>query len=40
MVPPPDETPRSARFLLDGRVVEAEDASPTTTLLQYLRGPL
>ena len=28
------------RFLLDGKVVEARDATPTTTLLQYLRGPL
>ena len=28
------------RFLLDGEVVEARDATPTTTLLQYLRGPL
>ena len=40
MALPPDETPRPARFLLDGRVVEAADALPTTTLLQYLRGPL
>ncbi|QJR15272.1 xanthine dehydrogenase small subunit [Usitatibacter palustris] len=31
---------RPAKFLLDGRVVTAADASPTTTLLQYLRGPL
>jgi xanthine dehydrogenase small subunit len=31
---------RPPRFLLDGRVVDAADATPTTTLLQYLRGPL
>ena len=31
---------RFPRFLLDGEVVEARDAGPTTTLLQYLRGPL
>ena len=31
---------RAPRFLLDGRVVEATDATATTTLLQYLRGPL
>src|SRR3981081_3225112 len=31
---------RSPRFLLDGEVVEARDASATTTLLEYLRGPL
>ena len=31
---------RAPRFLLDGRVVEATDAGPATTLLQYLRGPL
>ena len=31
---------RPPRFLLDGRVVEATDATPTTTLLQYLRGSL
>ncbi|MEO7742254.1 MAG: xanthine dehydrogenase small subunit [Usitatibacter sp.] len=31
---------RYPRFLLDGRVVEARDSTPTTTLLQYLRGPL
>ena len=31
---------RFPRFLLDGQVVEARDATPTTTLLQYLRGPL
>ena len=28
------------RFVVDGRVIEARDAQPTTTLLQYLRGPL
>src|SRR4051812_6145522 len=28
------------RFLLDGAVVDASGAAPTTTLLQYLRGPL
>ncbi len=31
---------RYPRFLLDGAVVEARDSTPTTTLLQYLRGPL
>ncbi len=31
---------RFPRFLLDGAIVEARDASATTTLLQYLRGPL
>ena len=40
MAGPPDESQRPARFLLDGRVVEAADATATTTLLQYLRGPL
>ena len=30
----------AARFVLDGEVVEATGASATTTLLQYLRGPL
>ncbi|MBM3358705.1 MAG: xanthine dehydrogenase small subunit [Betaproteobacteria bacterium] len=30
----------SIRFVLDGRVVEARDAAPTTTLLQYLRETL
>ena len=33
-------TARHPRFLLDGEVVEARDATATTTLLQYLRGPL
>jgi xanthine dehydrogenase small subunit len=37
---PPVPDPRCPRFLLDGEVVEARDAAPTTTLLQYLRGPL
>ncbi|HUQ27995.1 MAG TPA: xanthine dehydrogenase small subunit [Usitatibacter sp.] len=32
--------PRYPRFLLDGTVVEARDATATTTLLEYLRGPL
>ena len=32
--------PRYPRFLLDGRIVEARDATATTTLLEYLRGPL
>ena len=32
--------PRFPRFLIDGEVVEARDCLPTTTLLQYLRGPL
>jgi xanthine dehydrogenase small subunit len=31
---------RYPRFLLDGEIVEARDATATTTLLQYLRGPL
>ena len=31
---------RHPRFLLDGEVVEARDAGATTTLLEYLRGPL
>jgi xanthine dehydrogenase small subunit len=31
---------RWPRFLLDGEVVEARGVGPTTTLLQYLRGPL
>ena len=31
---------RPPRFLLDGAIVEASDAGPTTTLLEYLRGPL
>lgn len=36
-----DSSPtRYPRFLLDGEIVEARDATPTTTLLQYLRGPL
>ncbi len=35
-----DTPPRFPRFLLDGEVIEARDASATTTLLQYLRGPL
>ena len=34
------EGPRYPRFLLDGNVVEARDATATTTLLEYLRGPL
>jgi xanthine dehydrogenase small subunit len=33
-------SPRYPRFLLDGTVVEARDATATTTLLEYLRGPL
>ena len=37
---PPEEAPRHPRFLLDGEIVEARDATATTTLLQYLRGPL
>jgi xanthine dehydrogenase small subunit len=37
---PPVPDPRYPRFLLDGEVVEARDCAPTTTLLQYLRGPL
>ncbi|MEP7067963.1 MAG: xanthine dehydrogenase small subunit [Usitatibacter sp.] len=32
--------PRFPRFLLDGEIVEAREATPTTTLLQFLRGPL
>jgi len=36
----PENPPRFPRFLLDGEVVEARDATATTTLLQYLRGPL
>ncbi len=35
-----DPEARYPRFLLDGAIVEARDASATTTLLQYLRGPL
>ena len=31
---------RGPRFLLDGQVVEAAGVPATTTLLQYLRGPL
>ena len=31
---------RHPRFLLDGEIVEARDAGATTTLLEYLRGPL
>src|SRR5258708_500465 len=31
---------RWPRFVLDGNVVEARGVSATTTLLQYLRGPL
>ena len=31
---------RFPRFLLDGEVIEARDATATTTLLEYLRGPL
>jgi len=38
--PPVPDKPRFPRFLLDGEVVEARDCAPTTTLLQYLRGPL
>ena len=34
------QLPRYAQFLLDGAVVEARDATATTTLLEYLRGPL
>jgi len=37
---PPQDSKRFPRFLLDGEVVEARDATATTTLLQYLRGPL
>jgi xanthine dehydrogenase small subunit len=40
MAAPTDESQRPPRFLLDGRVIEAGDATATTTLLQYLRGPL
>jgi len=36
----PQDSTRFPRFLLDGRVVEARDATATTTLLQYLRGTL
>ncbi len=35
-----DASTRFPRFLLDGEIVEARDATATTTLLQYLRGPL
>ena len=35
-----DRNGRCARFLLDGKVIEARDVAPTTTLLQFLRGPL
>ena len=35
-----DASARYPRFLLDGQLVEARDATATTTLLQYLRGPL
>jgi xanthine dehydrogenase small subunit len=34
------EPARHPSFLLDGAVVEARDATATTTLLEYLRGPL
>jgi xanthine dehydrogenase small subunit len=34
------EPARHPSFLLDGEIVEARDATPTTTLLEYLRGPL
>ena len=34
------EPARPPSFLLDGEVVEARDATATTTLLEYLRGPL
>jgi xanthine dehydrogenase small subunit len=34
------DAPRHPRFLLDGEIVEARDATATTTLLEYLRGPL
>ncbi len=34
------ENPATVRFLLDDRLVEAADAGPTTTLLQYLRDDL
>ena len=37
---PPQKPTRFPRFLLDGQVVEAREATATTTLLQYLRGPL
>jgi xanthine dehydrogenase small subunit len=37
---PPEIPARAPRFLLDGAVVEAREATATTTLLQYLRGPL
>ncbi len=36
----PEVPARYPRFLLDGAIVEARDTSATTTLLQYLRGPL
>ncbi len=36
----PEAPARFPRFLLDGAIVEARDTAPTTTLLQYLRGPL
>ncbi len=35
-----DSPSAPVRFVLDGEVVSAGDAAPTTTLLQYLRGPL
>ena len=35
-----NDATRFPRFLLDGQVIEARDATATTTLLQYLRGPL
>ena len=35
-----EDPTRFPRFLLDGEIVEARDATATTTLLQYLRGPL
>ena len=34
------EPARHPSFLLDGEIVEARDATATTTLLEYLRGPL
>jgi xanthine dehydrogenase small subunit len=34
------EPARHPSFLLDGAIVEARDATATTTLLEYLRGPL
>src|SRR5258706_9329585 len=39
-MPERHDAPRFPRFLLDGTVVEARDATATTTLLEYLRGPL